>query len=88
MRTFDLTVSTPDGHVFCGEVLCISARGSEGDLAVMAGHTPFVTPLQPCRCAITLPDESRRFGRVEGGLLTVAQNAATVLSSSFRWDEA
>lgn len=85
MRSFQLTVSTPDGNTFQGEVVQVVVRGTEGELAVLAGHTPFVTPLKPCDCVITLPDESKKIGRVEGGLLTVAPAGATVLSAGFRW---
>lgn len=85
MNTFHLTMATPDGNVFSGEAVQLRVRGVEGELAVLAGHTPFVTPLKPCDCVLLLPDDTRRTGRLEGGLLTVARNAATVLSASFRW---
>ena len=50
MKAFALKISTPEGDVFSGEVLSVSVRGAEGDLAVMAGHIPFVSPIKPCDC--------------------------------------
>ena len=85
MATFHLTVSSPDGHLFQGEATALMVRGSEGDLAVLAGHIPFITAVVPCRCRITLPDGSERVGHTNGGLLTVDKTTVTLLSGSFRW---
>ena len=46
MNTFTLTVATPDGNRFQGEAVGLFVRGAEGDLAVLAGHTPFITAVQ------------------------------------------
>ena len=43
MNTFRLTIATPDGAAFDGEADMLSVRGVMGDLAIMAGHVPFVT---------------------------------------------
>ena len=83
MNTFKLTVASPDGNVFCGDAVMLVARGVEGELAVMAGHVPFVTTVKPCDCKIVLPDETEFFGHVDGGILTVAENNVTLLSGSF-----
>lgn len=87
MSLFHLKIATPDGALFDGEAQQLLLRGTEGDLAILAGHTPFVTGVQPGRCKITLEDDSERFGSVSGGLLTVSDQAVILLSSSFRWEE-
>ena len=46
MNTFGLTISSPDGNIFQGEAVKLSVRGIEGDLAVMAGHIPFITAVK------------------------------------------
>ena len=83
MKTFPLTVSSPDGNVFCGEAVCLSLRGTAGDLAVMAGHIPFVTSVVPSTVRITLPSEEEIAARVEGGILTVGRDATVLLTGSF-----
>lgn len=89
MSTFKLTVASPDGNKFSGDAARLTVRGSEGDLAVMAGHIPFITAVKPCDCVILLPDGSEKTGRTEGGLLTVSSDETTLLSSTFVWaDEA
>ena len=87
MKTFNLTVSSPDGNRFCGQAVKLDVRGVEGDLAVMAGHTPFVTSIVKCACKITLEDGTEKTATAEGGLLTVAPDCVTLLSGSFTFDE-
>ena len=85
MNTFHLTVASPDGNVFDGDAVCLIARGAEGEFAILAGHTPFITSIKPCECRIELLDGEEKTGVTEGGILTVARDAVTLLSGSFRW---
>ena len=87
MKTYPLTVASPDGNLFQGAVAQLILRGSEGDLAVMAGHIPFMTAVQPGACRIELEDGTVKHARTDGGLLTVAGDAVTLLSESFCWTE-
>ncbi len=87
MSTFRLTISSPDGNRFSGDAARLTVRGSEGDLAVMAGHIPFITAVKPCDCTVLLPDGSEKKGHTEGGILTVAAEETTLLSSTFEWTE-
>ena len=54
MKTFKLTVASPDGNKFSGEITKLDVRGTEGELAVMAGHVPFVTSIVPGVCALCI----------------------------------
>ncbi|PIW61901.1 MAG: ATP synthase F1 subunit epsilon [Candidatus Omnitrophica bacterium CG12_big_fil_rev_8_21_14_0_65_50_5] len=47
MKTFHLNIVTPAGHVFDNMVTFVSARGQEGSLGILGGHTPIVTLLKP-----------------------------------------
>ena len=87
MKSFPLKISSPNGDLFCGEVLQLNVRSTEGDLAILAGHIPFVCALKPYDCRITLPDESERVGHTDGGLLTVSADGVILLSGSFAWNE-
>ncbi len=86
MNTFKLTVASPDGNKFCGEVIKLDVRGTEGELAIMAGHIPFVTSLVKCPCVIHLEDGSKKTAMTDGGLLSVGPDAVTLLSGSFAFD--
>ena len=87
MNTYKLTVATPDGNRFEGEVIGLFLRGAEGDLAVLAGHLPFITSVQAGKGRIHLPDDDEKSATVDGGLLTVTADKVTLLSGSFAWDE-
>lgn len=83
MNTFHLTVSSPDGNRFDGEVVKLDVRGVEGELAVMAGHVPFVTAVVNAPCAIWTDEETKREAVCDGGILTVDSDRVTLLSGSF-----
>ena len=85
MKTFLLKISSPEGDLFCDEVVKLSVRGTEGDLAVMAGHIPFVSYVKPCDCKIELEDGSEKIGAIEGGVLTVGKEKVILLSGELSW---
>ena len=87
MKTFTLKISSPEGDLFYGEAVKLSLRASEGDLAVMAGHIPFISSVKPCDCKIELEDGSERVGTTDGGLLNVELDKVMLLSGNFRWKE-
>ncbi len=86
MKTFKFVVSTPEGSLFHGDVVSISLRGQEGDLAIMANHTPFATAVKPCRCAVAFEDGSNRHLRIERGLLSVSAEVVNLMSGSAQWE--
>ena len=85
MNTFPLIISSPDGDLFRGEAEMLILRGTEGDLAVMAGHVPFVTAVVPGQCVVITGGDERKEGTIEAGLLTVAKEQVTVLTSGLEW---
>lgn len=85
MKNFKFVISTPEGNLYEGEIVCISLRGADGDLAVMANHTPFVTSVKPCRCRIELDDGTEKSFDVERGLLSVSSDIVTLMSGSAKW---
>ena len=87
MNTFRLTVASPDGNKFNGDVVKFDVRGTEGELAVMAGHIPFVTSVVKGQCTVWIDEDTKKTASTEGGLLTVDSDAVTFLSGSFRFDD-
>lgn len=85
MKTFLLTISSPDGCLFTGQVARITLRGAEGDLAVMAGHVPFITSVQAGDCLVHLEDGKVKNAKTEGGLLTVTREGVTLLTTVLTW---
>jgi len=80
MATYQLQILSMDQKVFEGEVESIVAKGTEGYLGVLAHHAPLVTELAEGELTVTIaPREEKRF-KLEGGLLDVGHNQATVLA--------
>lgn len=86
MRTYQLRISTPNGDVFNGEVVSLSVRGTEGDLAIMAGHIPFISYVKPCEAKILLEEGEEKKGSIDGGVLVVSPEKTILLSGSFTFE--
>lgn len=87
MKTYKLTISTPDGHIFDDEVVSLSLRGADGDLAILAGHIPFATVVKEGECHIETSSGDIKNASVGRGVLTCGTDGAILLSSSFTWDK-
>ena len=85
MKAFHLVISSPDGDIFAGECVKLDVRGVEGELAVMAGHTPFVTSVVKCSPVVWTDEETAREAVTEGGLLTVGKDRVTFISGTFKF---
>jgi len=86
MNTYNLIISTPDSSVFDEQAVSLIVRGTEGELAVLAGHIPFITAVKPGECKIVLADESEKIATIGGGILTVQNDKTTLLCSDFKWN--
>ncbi len=87
MNTFHLTVSSPDGNKFDGEVFKLDVRGVEGELAIMAGHIPFITSIIKAPCTVWLDEDKKKTAVSDGGLLTVDTDRVTFISGSFEFND-
>ena len=86
MKKFRLVISSPEGNIFDDDIENISLRGSQGSLAIMAGHIPFMTDVVPCEVSIDNGDDIIT-GKTDTGLLTVTSEKVTLLSGSFEFNE-
>ena len=86
MAQFHLKIITPSGVQFDGNATQISVRGSEGELAIMAGHLPLVTSLAAGECRV-YTDEGIRRGACSGGMLSCTKQSTRLFSTDFHWKE-
>ncbi|MBR4910455.1 MAG: F0F1 ATP synthase subunit epsilon [Clostridia bacterium] len=87
MKNYHLIISTPGGNVFDGEAAMLTLRGSEGELAILAGHIPFITSVRECEGSIVFEDNSEKRAKIGGGILTVNKDVTTLLTSEFEFVE-
>jgi F-type H+-transporting ATPase subunit epsilon len=79
-RTFDLSLVTPDGAVFEGEVEMLIVPGAAGEIGVLARHAPLVATLKAggTRVHIRRDEEIREFA-TGAGFFKVEQDRALAL---------
>ena len=80
MASFPLTIATVDKNLFTGEVQFATCPGADGELTLLAHHTPFITTLK--KGVITIQEEKdtdKQIFDIERGLLEVGHNRATIL---------
>lgn len=82
MKQFKLVVSTPCGNVLEKEAIMLSVRGSEGSLAIMAGHIPFITTTKEGEVKIKTETEEKIY-KASSGVLTVTKEQVTLLCGEF-----
>ena len=89
MKKFHLQIAAPDGLRYDGDAVQISVRGIEGELAVLAGHIPFVTALKAGECRVYIGENGETIRRAlyTGGMLTVSADTVRMISADFRWEE-
>jgi F-type H+-transporting ATPase subunit epsilon len=78
MANFKLAVLTPRGLIFDGDVSSMVARGSEGQLGVLAGHAPMIVSTIPG--VLKISAESDRYFAAGTGLLEVSEDGVKLLS--------
>lgn len=82
MATFQCRVVSAKESLFSGEVKMLTASGLEGELGVLAGHTPLITLLKPGVLKLVLADGGEEVIYVSGGVLEVQPKGAMVLADS------
>lgn len=80
MATFNCRVVSAKESLFVGEIKMLIAAGHEGEIGVLAGHTPLITLLKPGVLRIQMADGQEEVIYVGGGVLEVQPHSVTVLA--------
>ena len=86
MSSFPLKIVTPDGLIYDGEAERLIVRSITGDLAIMARHINYVTPLGMGKATV-IANGKRREAACIGGMLSVVDGAVTLVPTTFEWAE-
>ena len=86
MSSFPLKIVTPDGLIYDGEAERLIVRSTTGDLAIMARHINYVTPLGMGKATV-IANGKRREAACIGGMLSVVDGAVTLVPTTFEWAE-
>ncbi len=87
MAHYPLTIGTPDGLLFEGEVERVKCRTITGDLAILAGHSNYCTALGMGDAYIRLEDGTERHAACVGGMISMMNNKGHLLATTWEWKE-
>ncbi|MEK9167984.1 MAG: F0F1 ATP synthase subunit epsilon [Patescibacteria group bacterium] len=76
---FSLFIATIDTILFSGQARGVVCPGSDGELTILAHHTPLVTTLKGGVVRVLLSNGEEETFPVESGILEVAGNKAVIL---------
>ncbi len=87
MKTFRLQIITPDKILFDGDAVQLTARTTEGDVGILAGHTRYAAILKTGALQIRLENGENRTAAVASGALKVSDEKTTVITTAAEWAE-
>lgn len=82
VATLQCNVVSAKEPIFSGEISMLIATGSEGEVGILPGHTPFITLLKPGTMHIKLKNGEEQLVYISGGVLEVQPHMVTVLADS------
>lgn len=86
MKTFSLSIATPDNLVFEGEAEGLIVKCRDGDVEILAGHCDLIAAVGTGR-AVVRSEGVRRTASCSGGLLTVKDGKVSLLPTTFEFKE-
>ena len=87
MKSFHLSIVTPDGTQFDGEAEELVVRTISGDMGIMAGHINCVTALGMGK-ALIVSDGKKREAACIGGILSVIDGKVSLVPTTCERDDA
>ncbi len=78
-KTFHLNLVKVDGPVFTGEVNFVTVPGSEGDMTILANHTPLVSALRKGEIVVSEVDGKESRYEVSSGTIEFSHNVLNIL---------
>ena len=74
MNSYKLSIITPSGKIFDGEVESLQAPGTEGSFGVLFKHAPMITTLKPGFIEIKKNNSTQKFS-ISAGILEVEKSS-------------
>lgn len=87
MNTFLLQIVTPDRILYEGKAVQLTARTTEGDVGILAGHIRYAAILKTGVLTVKMEDGTDRMAAVAGGVLKVSDEKTTVMAPAAEWAE-
>lgn len=79
MKIFTLSMISPQGILFDGEVQFLTVPGFDGSMGVLAGHAPILTTLRPGIVKLTSSSGEETYYAIASGILEVNQSSQALI---------
>jgi len=73
-NTMHVSLVAADRELWSGEATVVNARTLDGELGVMAHHTPIMSVLAPGQIDVRTVDDGHWVAAIDGGFISVANN--------------
>ncbi|MBK4765023.1 MAG: F0F1 ATP synthase subunit epsilon [Pantoea sp. Brub] len=80
IKTYQLDIVSIEKQLYSDLVQQIRISGSEGELGILAGHSPLLTTINPGVIYITKNELIKEFIYISGGILEVQPNNVVILA--------
>jgi F-type H+-transporting ATPase subunit epsilon len=87
VRTFDLSVVTPEGAAFEGEAEMVVVPGAAGEIGVLARHAPLVAMLKAGEIRVKAGNEWQSFAAGAGYFKVQQDRAIALVDDAVRAEE-
>jgi F-type H+-transporting ATPase subunit epsilon len=87
VRTFDLSLVTPEGPAFEGEAEMLIVPGASGEIGVLARHAPLVAMLKAGEIRVKAQGEWQAFAAGPGYFKVQQDRALVLVDDAVRADE-
>jgi F-type H+-transporting ATPase subunit epsilon len=78
-NTMHVSLVAADRELWSGEATVVNARTLDGELGVMAHHTPIMSVLAPGQIDVRTVDDGHWVAAIDGGFISVANNRVSLL---------
>ena len=78
-NTMQVSLVAADREVWSGEATVVNARTADGEIGVLADHTPVLSVLAPGQVDVRTADEGHWVAAIDGGFISVANNEVRLL---------
>ncbi|MDM8335071.1 F0F1 ATP synthase subunit epsilon [Wolbachia pipientis] len=81
MNTFKVQFFSPDNQIIFNKVISLSVSGLEGEIMVLAHHSPYLIYLLPGIITVKVNNRKREKVVISGGILEVVSNDCSFMTS-------
>ncbi|UIP92642.1 F0F1 ATP synthase subunit epsilon [Wolbachia endosymbiont of Anopheles demeilloni] len=84
MNTFKVQFFSPDNRISFDEVVSLSVSGLEGELMILACHSPYLIYLLPGIITVQMSNQIKEKVVIDNGILEVVNNDCSIVTNQIQ----